>query len=288
MGLHILRPIFGTRRGLSVFCSNALIAFGLVSGLVQLYTALWSGIPLAPMPLLAIMAVLAVAWGCRRAWPRTGIRSELSHPEVSVRVLVGDLFDQEAHLVVGFNDMFDTDLSSGEVIDPSSVQGQFESKVYRGNTTKLDRDLKLALDGIDPVRSETRADKPVGKLVRYPIGTIAVLGDQERRYFCLAYASMQNNLVAQSNVDYLWRSLGALWQSVHAKARLKSVAMPIVGTELARVSQLDRESILKMILLSFIAQTRERIVCRELTVMVHPSDVRQINMLEVKAFLDRV
>jgi hypothetical protein len=264
---------------------NVLVAFGVLSGLVQLYAALWSDILVDQLLLLAALAAVAVAWGLWRAWPRSRISRDLGTPEVKVGIAVGDLFRQDAHLVVGFTDVFDTDMSTGEIIDPRSVQGQFQTRVYAGDTDRLDRDLAQELGEIPVQYTERPEDKPRGKRERYPIGTVAVLGDSSRRYFCVAYTEMQNNLVAKSSVDHLWHALSSLWRAVHEKGHRQTVAIPVIGTELARINCLDRESLLKMILLSFVAQSREEVVCRELIVVIHPKDYQRINILEVAAFL---
>jgi hypothetical protein len=133
--------------------------------------------------------------------------------------------------------------------------------------------------------TERRAAKAHGKLKRYPIGTVAVLGDPARRFFCVAYSKMQNNLIAKSTVDYLWESLSQLWEAIYLNGQRGAVAIPIVGSELARVNCLDRESLLRMILLSYVARSREDPVCKELIVVIHPRDYARINMLEMDAFL---
>lgn len=117
------------------------------------------------------------------------------------------------------------------------------------------------------------------------MGTVAVLGAPNRHYFCVAYTKMQNNLIAQSDVDLLWRSLSEVWESVYLRGQQKAVSIPIVGSELARINCLDRESLLRMILLSFVARSRQGIFCKELRIVVHPKDFDQLNMLEVAAFL---
>ncbi len=61
--------------------------------------------------------------------------------------------------------------------------------------------------------------------------------------------------------------------------------MPLVGSELARINCLDRESLLKMSLLSFVSRSREELICKDFTVIIHPKDHDKINMLEVEAFL---
>lgn len=104
-------------------------------------------------------------------------------------------------------------------------------------------------------------------------------------FFCIAYGHMQNNLVVRSSVDDLWRSLDDLWESIDVSGRREPVAMPVVGSEMARINHLDREVLLRMILLSFVAHSRQSPVTKELTITIHPKDAHLVDMLEVEAFL---
>jgi hypothetical protein len=58
-----------------------------------------------------------------------------------------------------------------------------------------------------------------------------------------------------------------------------------MGSELARIHCVDRDSLIRLILLSFVARSREALLCKELVVVVHPSDATKINMLEIAAFM---
>lgn len=58
----------------------------------------------------------------------------------------------------------------------------------------------------------------------------------------------------------------------------------LVGSELPQISSLDRESLLKMVILSFVANSRQQNVCKNLTIVVHRRDYERIDMLEVRAF----
>ncbi len=286
----ILRPIrltFGTLRGLRLFTLNALAAFGLVSAVVQFYSAVWVPTKSLPHPgrIASIVAIIAVAYGIARAWPQRRVSRRFGQPDITVVVKTGDLFEQDAHLVIGFNDVFDSDTTNGTIISPTSVQGQFLEHVYANDSNRLDADLTEALHGVRTVATERRSTKRLGKLKRYPIGTVAVLGGSSHRFFCLAYSKMQNNLIAKSTVNYLWESLSSLWEAVFLQGQRGAVAIPIVGSELARINCLDRESLLRMILLSFVARSREEPVCKELIIVIHPRDFVHINMLEVAAFL---
>jgi hypothetical protein len=220
--------------------------------------------------------------------PTTRVSHTFKHPNILVRVVVGDLFEQPDQLVVGFTDMFDTDTTDDLVISSNAVQGQLLHKIYAGDRERLDRELDDALSGLRPLEMEPASKKRVGKLARYPLGTVAVLHPDGQRVFCLAYGEMSNDLVTKSTVDILWASLGTLWSSVARHGRLAPLAMPIVGSELARIDPLNRENLLKLIMLSFVTRSREAMFCKQLTIVVRPKDFNEISTTQVAAYLRRL
>jgi hypothetical protein len=282
---YALRQVFGTARGAALFAGNFLAAFGVVSAVVQ-FVAQMFPVSVSRPGLTTLTSLGAcITWGLARAWPRRHIQRVFRHPDITVTILTGDLFAEQAHLVVGFTDTFDTSVAGDWVISQSSIQGQFVMRRYGGDHRRLDRELSSALAGCSPVRVESRQDKPKGKLTRYPIGTVAVLGDNRQLVFGVAYSRMGNDLVARSSVDDIWLSLSRLWDAVFQHAHREPVAIALVGSGLARIDFLDRESMLKVILLSFVARSRASAVSRELRVVIRPADVEKLNMLEVAAFL---
>jgi hypothetical protein len=276
--------MLGTRRGLVVFTGTALATFGLLAGLVQLYAALWPKNSINQTATVVVIACLIVAVATYRAWPRRSLRREFDLPDITVAVKVGDLFEQPGHLVIGFSDTFDTDTTDGKIISPDSIQGQFLQRVYAGDRDRLDDEIERALSGAKEVAEEQPADK-AGKRRRYPIGTVATLGPPAQRYFCVAYTYMQNNLIARSSVNDLWEALNRVWEAARQFGQRKTLVIPVIGSELARISSLDRDSLLKMMILSFVANSRQQDVCKELVVVVHRKDYEKIDMLEVRAFL---
>jgi hypothetical protein len=276
-----------SRRGVSKLILHALAALGLLSGSLQLVTTVWNvrnGLP-QPGLVLASIALLSLLWGVIRALPRRSLRREFQRPDTAVSVVVGDLFAQDAHLVVGFADTFDTDTTDSRVIAKKSVQGQLLDRVYGGDRQRLDDELDTALAGVKAARTERPGVKQAGKLARYPIGTVALLGPPTKRVFAVVYTELGNDLIAHSSVDHLWKSLNGLWEAIYLYGQRERVAMPLIGAEYARINCLDRDSILKMLLLSFVARSREQPVCSELVITIHPRDLEKVNLLEVGAFL---
>jgi hypothetical protein len=283
---HSARVLFGTRRGLSQVLGRSLAALGFIATVAGIWAAIT--VPTKPLAhatlILAVTAGASLLFGIVTSFPRSKVSQTYTRPGMTVTVRRGDIFEQEGQLVVGFSDTFDTDTTDSVIISTRSLQGQLLERLLGGDADALDRLLVEALRG-KTAESIERRDKPSGKRRRYPIGTTATIKADGRRIYCVAYTRMGNNLVVKSSVDDLWHSLGKLWDEVYAKGQHERVVVPIMGSELARIHCVDRESLIRLILLSFVARSREALLCKELVLVVHPADATKVDMLEVAAFL---
>lgn len=204
--------------------------------------------------------------------------NRLADSGVNVRVVVGDVFDwPDDDLVIGFTDTFDTSIEDDLIISGKSVQGQFLDRIYDKDVESLDLDLNRSLAKVKPASRETRAKKPCGKLVRYPVGTVAVLRNGRRSVFCLAYSRMGNDLVARSSVQVLQDSLAQLWRAVYRHGQFAEVTIPLVGSTLARIREADHQQLMEVIVRSFVDTTRALPVCRALRIVVLSRDVSKID-----------
>lgn len=228
--------------------------------------------------LAAVSLVIAVI----QSFPRMSVSQALSSPDSAVEIKIGDLFDEPGHLVIGANDVFDTEL--GEVIKPSSVQGQFLSHIYGNDRSRLDADIEAALQSYQAQRIQ-EPSKQKGKTWRYPIGTTIALGSPDKRYFWTAYGYMDNDLKVQSNADYIWNSLNRLWEEVRRKGHGLEVAIPVVGSDLARTN-LPRMVLAKLIILSFVVASKKGFVTRKLTVVIYPRDLENTDFYDLAEFLN--
>ncbi|MCG8918592.1 DUF6430 domain-containing protein [Actinokineospora sp. PR83] len=277
--------VFCSRRGVKILLRDALATFGVIGGSLQVYDILTPNANYQPALMVLALGVTPVAVGLHRAWPRLSLVRHLERPNVSIQVLVGDLFEQKTHIVVGFTDTFDTDISDARIIHPNSIQAQFQRKFYP-NTCDLDEELNNTLLW---TRSESYAtNKILGKSERFPIGTTVALQKDNRIILCVAYARMDDRMVARASVDEIWHSLAKLWDSIDIHARREPVSMAIIGSQLAKVDSLDRASLIRLITLSFVARSRSSPVTNQLNIIIHPSDIEEVDMLELSAFLATV
>lgn len=213
------------------------------------------------------------------------IHQRLSGMDVALKIVSGNLFDQDTHLAVGFSDTFDTSIADDRIIHSSSVQGQLLSQIYGGDQHRLDEQLAAALAGIPPLHVESRRDKPYGKLARYPLGTVAVLGEPRRLIFAVAYGRMGNDLVTRAPVESLWHSYSDLWEAVYRHGQRGALSVPLMGSGLARIDTLDRGNLLRLLLLSFVAYSRLRIICHELRIVIFPNDIQRVDLTNLRDFL---
>lgn len=259
--------------------------FGAASALIQFLGPVFPAAYAQPGTWTVASLAPCVVWAAVRARPRTHVRSEFKYPGMAVVIEPGDLFERPEHLVVGFCDTFDTAISPDGPISAASVQGQLLDLRYGGNAERLDEELAAALRLTQPVAREPRERKPLGKLPRYPVGTVAVIGGGRQLVFGVAYSRLGNDAVARSTVEELWHSLNRLWDAIYLHGQQEAVALPLLGAGLARLNSLESQDILRLILLSFVARSRERRVCRELRVVIRPQDAGKIDLDEAAGFL---
>jgi hypothetical protein len=227
--------------------------------------------------LIAASIIIAII----RRFPRLTVSHSLSSPDSTLEIKVGDLFDETGHLVIGTNDVFDSEL--GDVIKASSVQGQFLTRIYDGGCAKFDADIEQALAALAAQRHEDSL-KIQGKRWRYPLGTTIVLGSLPSRYFLVAYGYMGNNLQCNSDADTIQHSLSCLWNEIRLKGQGSPVAIPVIGSDLARTN-IPRMMAVKMIILSFIVASKEKFIADKLTVVIHPKDIASVNLYALQEFL---
>lgn len=230
-------------------------------------------------PIILLVVVASIGYGLFRAWPRP---IQESYSNFNIRLVSGDLFaNDQAHLVIGMNDTFDTEIP--DIISRKSVQGQFLDLIFAGDAPDLDRQLTAALTNVSPVGNVQK----LGKIERYPIGTIATLHAHERRFFCVAYSKMSDQNEAFATIDGIWLSLQNLWTEVRTRCNGGTVYIPVIGGGQARVSPapFPPQDSIRLILLSFIFACRQQKVCDELVIVVQPPAYERLDRLELQAFL---
>lgn len=269
-----------TRRFWRKLIGSTFAAVGFLSALLGLLALLVpTAIPHREGWFALAVILISLGYGTFRAWP-TPISATYNQPNIKVSVTEGDLFEQQGHLMIGMCDTFDTAIPN--IISRQSVQGQFLERVFSGDIAALDQHLDEALKDISPIASVTKE----GKTRRFPLGTVAVLDDRTRRFFCVAYTTMSEQNEARGTPAGIWESLDSLWHAVSQHANGGELAIPVIGGGQARVAQvLPAQDSIRLIALSFLLASRAEKICDELTIVVRSQEFRKLDRLELQAFL---
>ncbi len=265
--------------------SNFLQAFGLLAMLLGVAAAFW------PTEVgrfggngFCLMIIVSVAYALFASWPRFSHSRTFKVPDMKVSVKIGDLLKEHGNVVIGMNDVFDTEIGRG-IIARSSLQGQFLERIYQNDRGKLDSDLQLSLSS-QPLATTKDAAKTVGKDERFPLGTVAVLDHEGSKYFCVAYSNMGTNLMATSDIGTIWSSLEKLWQAIRSHGEQARVVMPVIGADLSRVVGVSHDMLIELIISSFVINSRIQPITKEFTLVIHPSNLSKINFAEIRKFVD--
>lgn len=266
-------------RGAAQFAGSALAAVGLLATVLGLIDVLFpDALPKAGLRLAIAVVAAGVVYGAYRARPRP-VQNTYRTPSVTIRVVRGDLLQDPAHLVIGMSTTFDTRLG---IIAPASLQAGFLRERYAGDVGRLDQELADSLAGVIPAGTIQKE----GKTAVYPVGTVAVLNDNARRFFCLAYSDMDAANTARASIDGVWTSLTSLWKAVCTHANGTPVAMPVIGGGQSRLDQvLSPDNAIRLQALSFWLASRQERRCSELRIVVRPEVYDSLDLREIQAFL---
>jgi hypothetical protein len=228
--------------------------------------------------IVLLVGACAAGWACiglRRREPRHVYREN-----VIIRLVVGDLFQQNASALIGMTTTFDTAVP--DVIAANSVQGHFLEHVYGGSQTNLDRDLEQGLAHVSPIGTIV---KP-GKQTVYPLGTAITLPAAGRiRYYCAAYTNMDEQNRATGSIRGVLDSLESAWDQIDAHSNGDPICVPLIGQGQSRIPELTPEISVRLIAFSFLLRSKRSRFSSELRIVIQPSEQHKIDNLEFQSFL---
>jgi hypothetical protein len=224
------------------------------------------------------LAVISFLVALILARPRTLVERKLPSSDTKITIGVGDLLEQQGNIVIGCPDTFDTEI--GEVISPTSIQGQFQARIFP-ERNNLDSAINNSLKN---GRCEIDEEKPLGKKSRYPIGTVAEVEYNGNKYFLVAYTRMRNDMRVESDICMLSTSLNKCWEAIRTRGQHKPVHIGIIGSGLARIG-LSRALLLQFIVLSFVDAERKESLTNHLTIHIHEKDAECIDFVDLEAWL---
>lgn len=206
-------------------------------------------------------------------------------PDVSI--ITGDIFNQEGLKAIAFNEYFDTQVDD-MIISKKSLNGVFIESILPnlgGNVPELDSFIEQDRF-CQENKTEINNDREVGKKQKYGIGSICVYKNE---YILTAFSKFDKNNRAFLTMPEYLSFLIKFWDQVNKVYAQKSVSVPIFGSGITRIKEhknISDEDLLKIMLWTFkISETRFKYPAK-LTIVIHEDKINQINLFEIKAFIN--
>ena len=214
-----------------------------------------------------LFLIVGIVISILRLIPKRRFSFVVDDRDVTVELVVGDIFKEDGPVVIGSNTSF---VTSPEIISPKSVQGLFCNKYFPSS--------------IQPVNDQIKS-----QVQSFPCDfgtTVTVRGSSKVGYFC-AIAEVNDSGVAKSNIENLRISLGGLWGYLSDHSEKDIINIPILGSGFSRIP-IKREVLVREILLSFFAAISESTFCDGIRVVIHPADVKKysIDIQELARFFE--
>lgn len=203
--------------------------------------------------------------------------------EVTVEIKCCDFFRQDGCKLIQFADTFDTDFSVNKLVKPTSVNGQFISRFYRGRVQKLDEIIEKTLR-VNKVKG-TENNLLKGKKQVYGSGTVIPVATHNQNFILVAFSRMRpNGTSSMSKISYT-DFLTSLWQKLPA-VNLQDETLNVTVFGASSISGLPADfkfqDKLHEIIKSFLLASKNRRICKKLRICMRPEDYQQLDYEDCK------
>lgn len=196
-----------------------------------------------------------------------------------IRVLKGDIFQQEGLTVVQVNDFFDT-LVDDIHIASDSLHGELVKRFWGGNTADLDEQIEQALAGVH--YEEVERDGKV-KTRRYPIGTCAFVKSEFGKRFLLVVLTHTDPKTHETTSDYedLTKAIECALVAARQYANGMPVSFPVMGGRNAKIN-LPRQILFNTLLSGIVAESNKRRVAEQINIVLWGKTYGLMNLANLR------
>lgn len=207
--------------------------------------------------------------------------------EKNIQAIYGDLLKVAANkkfekiVVIPVNTTFDTIVGNG-IVSSNSVHGRWINWFCSTGHTIKEID-KLIQDNfnarsITPYCIQEIDEKPKGKRVMYPRGTVAILDDDKTHYYLLALSHFDENMNAQCSKTELLKVITDLIDFYDLNGQGLPIYIPLMGSGISRANVTPAESL--QIITDLLKLNRNRIQ-GEANVVVYSKIKTQVSIFDV-------
>ena len=196
-----------------------------------------------------------------------------------VEIKFGNIFDESSDTfkVISFNEYFDT-IVDDEIIAETSLNGRYLREKCR-DIEVLNK--KIVEDQHLKTKEVATTKRKRGNHVNYELGSILKNED----YLLVAFSKFTENNKAELTQDEFITSLLNMWKEIDIFKAGKSVAIPLLGSNMLRIKNnidISNQEILEMILLTFELSKIKMGLTAKLKIILHESVKNDIELYKFK------
>lgn len=268
--------------------SNFLISFGSIWLLIECPSALsykFNSFITNFDPWILVFALfISFCFAIYKAFPRIIYTRKFKSTQTCITLKVGDIFEENENIVIGSSNYFDFDYNKSTGV---SLKSQLIRKLFNDDVELINHLVKKNLSNLDNI-AVFDEHKNYGNKSHYPIGTVAVIPQADRKVFAVILTKLIFNgkdKHTQSDPEILNQALIGLWKKIEIEGRKKKFSIPVLGAGLANV-QLSYLLIIQTIILSYAIYSRSSVISKEMTLVISANDYNPEDFEEAIMFLN--
>ena len=222
------------------------------------------------------MVIVSVVSGLWKCWPRNRIVLKIPASDSSMEITFGDIFEGDGVVVIPVNEYFDGCL--GDRVSENTLHGLFIKNILGGQSTAFFDLTSRALESFDEEHMQSKS----GREMKYPIGTVACVDVNEKR-FLLAALSRTNikTQKASATVHELWDCLAGTWDGARNFSNGDCVKLPLVGSGQSGVG-LPAKNLVEIIVTSFLYYTKKQKIADRVILVLHSRLRGEIDLVSIR------
>lgn len=250
----------------------AFVAFSVITTIMQGTTYLVPGVKIEGSIPLGIVIVISIAYAIKRIWKPSSIEINVSNSNTVIKVVFGDLFEQEGIRAIAVSEFFESKI--GLPVSDKSLHGVFLQKCFGGHPESFDKAVDEQLKNVEG----TECAKIDGKTKKFPIGSTVLISVNKDRYLLFAFTKTDpQTCKTYSNVTMLWDSLSSLWQRARIESGGHTLNLPLVGSGLSGLG-LPTRDLLNLIILSTITETKAKPITQIIRIVLSKDRFEDIDL----------
>ncbi len=206
-------------------------------------------------------------------WPKNYFEFKLKNKDVYIWIKIWDIFKSKWSIIIPVNNTFDVS-QNWHISKAKSVLNTFIEFYYDWKIEHLQQDIN---------------SKILKNKDKYDMWETIEIDKKNKKFYLVVNSKVNWNNRSQSTKDDFSQTLTYLFDYLSSNAdKDEIINIPLINSWYWRISDLNRNAIIKEIVHFFIDSTKSKVMCDKLIIHIFPDDIKKwwIKIDELRLFLE--